>query len=52
MTHDEAVEFIVGGRGTHFDPAVVDAFVEVASVSSASPARNACALGQSLPNKP
>ena len=32
MTHDEAVEFISGGRGTHFDPAVVDAFVEVAAV--------------------
>ena len=32
MTHAEAVEFIVGGRGTHFDPAVVDAFVRVASV--------------------
>jgi adenylate cyclase len=32
MTHAEAVEFIVGGRGTHFDPAVVDAFVQVASV--------------------
>jgi CHASE2 domain-containing sensor protein len=32
MTHTEAVEFIVGGRGTHFDPAVVDAFIQVASV--------------------
>jgi CHASE2 domain-containing sensor protein len=29
MTHDEAVAFIVKGRGTHFDPAVVDAFVKV-----------------------
>ena len=29
MSHDEAVEFIVAGRGTHFDPAVVDAFLEV-----------------------
>ena len=26
---DEAVKFIVSGKGTHFDPAVVDAFVEV-----------------------
>jgi CHASE2 domain-containing sensor protein len=30
MSHGEAVEFIVAGRGSHFDPAVVDAFVEVA----------------------
>ena len=29
MSHDEAVKFIVSGKGTHFDPAVVDAFVEV-----------------------
>jgi len=29
MSHDEAVRFIVAGKGTHFDPAVVDAFVEV-----------------------
>ena len=29
MPHDEAVKFIVAGRGTHFDPAVVDAFLEV-----------------------
>jgi len=32
MTHDAAVEFIVHGRGTHFDPAVIDAFVKVAPV--------------------
>ena len=30
MSHDEAVTFIVGGKGTHFDPAVVDAFLRVA----------------------
>ena len=29
MTHDQAVTFISKGRGTHFDPAVVDAFVAV-----------------------
>jgi HD-GYP domain-containing protein (c-di-GMP phosphodiesterase class II) len=29
MSHDEAVAFIVARRGTHFDPAVVDAFLEV-----------------------
>ena len=29
MSHDEAVAFIVKGRGTHFDPDVVDAFVAV-----------------------
>jgi len=32
MTHDEAVDLIVRGRGTHFDPAVVDAFVAVAPI--------------------
>jgi adenylate cyclase len=31
MTHNEAVDFIVAGRGTHFDPAVVDAFVKVSA---------------------
>jgi len=29
MSHDQAVAFIVSGRGTHFDPSVVDAFVSV-----------------------
>ena len=29
LSHDDTVEFIVGGKGTHFDPAVVDAFVSV-----------------------
>lgn len=32
MTHDQAVDLIIRGRGTHFDPAVVDAFVTVAPV--------------------
>ena len=32
LTHDEVVAFIVKGRGTHFDPAVVDAFVKVSPV--------------------
>jgi adenylate cyclase len=32
MTNDEAVAFIVKASGTHFDPAVVDAFVRVAPV--------------------
>jgi putative two-component system response regulator len=30
MSHDEAVQLIVAGKGTHFDPDVVDAFVRVA----------------------
>ena len=30
MSHDEAVAFIVAERGTHFDPSVVDAFLDVA----------------------
>ena len=29
MSHDDAVAFIVKGRGTHFDPDVIDAFVSV-----------------------
>jgi adenylate cyclase len=32
MTHDEAVALIKRGRGTHFDPAVVDAFLSVSDV--------------------
>ena len=30
LSHDETVRMIVRGRGTHFDPAVVDAFARVA----------------------
>jgi adenylate cyclase len=30
MSHESAVEFIRSSRGTHFDPAVVDAFLRVA----------------------
>jgi adenylate cyclase len=30
LPHDHAVDLIVAGKGTHFDPAVVDAFVAVA----------------------
>lgn len=29
MSHDEAVATIISGRGTHFDPDVVDAFMKV-----------------------
>ena len=29
-SHEEAVQLIVRGRGTHFDPDVVDAFVRIA----------------------
>lgn len=32
MPYDDAVAFIVKGSGTHFDPDVVDAFVEVSPV--------------------
>jgi CHASE2 domain-containing sensor protein len=32
MSHEAAVDLIVRGRGTHFDPAVVDAFLNVAAV--------------------
>jgi adenylate cyclase len=32
MSHQAAVDLIVRGRGTHFDPAVVDAFLHVSDV--------------------
>jgi putative two-component system response regulator len=32
LSQDEVVALIVRGRGTHFDPAVVDAFLAVAPV--------------------
>ena len=32
MSHADTVKFIASGKGTHFDPAVVDAFVNVAAV--------------------
>ena len=32
ISHDATVAFIVAARGTHFDPAVVDAFVRVSHV--------------------
>ena len=32
LSHDDTVELIVGGKGTHFDPAVVDAFLGVATL--------------------
>jgi CHASE2 domain-containing sensor protein len=31
LSQDEAIEIIVNGRGTQFDPAVVDAFLQVAT---------------------
>jgi HD-GYP domain-containing protein (c-di-GMP phosphodiesterase class II) len=32
LSHDEAVAFILKGRGTHFDPDVVDAFLQVSPI--------------------
>jgi putative two-component system response regulator len=32
ISHEDAVALIVAGRGTHFDPAVVDAFLEISRV--------------------
>ena len=29
MPHEKAVQLIIDGRGTHFDPDIVDAFVEL-----------------------
>jgi cyclic di-GMP phosphodiesterase len=31
LSHEDTVELIVKGRGTHFDPAVVDAFLDVST---------------------
>ena len=31
IQHDRVVDFIVAGKGTHFDPAVVDAFIRVSA---------------------
>ena len=32
MSHEDTLKFIVAGKGTHFDPAVVDAFVGASAV--------------------
>jgi putative two-component system response regulator len=32
MSHEQAVRFIASGKGTHFDPDVVDAFLKVSPV--------------------
>jgi adenylate cyclase len=32
LSHDEAVAFIAAGSGTHFDPDVVDAFLEISPI--------------------
>lgn len=34
MTHEEAVDIILSGRGTHFDPVLVDCFLELESTFS------------------
>jgi adenylate cyclase len=35
MSHEKAVAFVAGGEGTHFDPAVIEAFLRVADEFSA-----------------
>jgi adenylate cyclase len=35
MTHDEVMAVVIAGRGAHFDPAVVDAFLRVAPTLAA-----------------
>jgi putative two-component system response regulator len=39
MTHDQAIKIIMEGKGSHFDPNVVDAFVTVVSQFAAIAAR-------------
>ena len=46
LTHEEAVALIVKGKGTHFDPAVVDAFLRV---STSFEALSGEALADSVP---
>ena len=48
MSYDDAVKFIVERRATHFDPAVVDAFVNVASQFKVISAEYSGAAGDSL----
>ncbi len=48
LSHDDTVELIVGGKGTHFDPAVVDAFLGVAVLFEAA-SNEAIADVRSLP---
>jgi adenylate cyclase len=43
LSHDDAVDMIVEGRTTHFDPAVVDAFVAVAPLFKRVSEENAAA---------
>jgi response regulator RpfG family c-di-GMP phosphodiesterase len=31
IPHEQVVDFIVAGKGTHFDPAVVEAFIRVST---------------------
>jgi putative two-component system response regulator len=40
MSHDDTVALIAKGRGTHFDPAVVDSFLEVSSALQDLPAKS------------
>ena len=48
LSHHDTVELIVGGKGTHFDPAVVDAFLGVAVLFEAA-SNEAIADVRSLP---
>jgi putative two-component system response regulator len=41
VSHDRAVQIITEGRGVHFDPAVVDAFLEVHEVFRSIAVRHA-----------
>ena len=41
VSHDRAVQIITAGRGAHFDPAVVDAFLEVHEVFRSIAVRHA-----------
>ena len=40
MSHDEAMKIMIAGKGTHFDPILIEAFLELEPVFSQIAARN------------
>jgi adenylate cyclase len=48
LSHAEAVAIILDGRGTHFDPTVVDAFLKVSAAFEQLSSASERALGQTI----
>ena len=51
LTHEKAVELIVNGTGTHFDPAVVDAFLRTAPALHSASAENERIMTAGMPSQ-